>query len=111
VPPVTKSEQQLLETPVAEVPPYKLFTPVPLAARLTTGVDSIKELVRAQRAALANNLTSKKKSSSTEKEAPPRPPEARISKFDSKGGLAIGFSSKLVIPDGAEQALKTEIAE
>ena len=45
VPPVTKKQAALIETPVEEIPEDLLFTPVPLAARLTTGVKNVKELV------------------------------------------------------------------
>ncbi len=38
VPPMTNEQATLSQTPAAEIPPAKLFTPVPLEARMSLGV-------------------------------------------------------------------------
>ena len=42
-------EIAILDTPVDEIPPSKVFIPVPLQARLTKGVDTVKEMALKQR--------------------------------------------------------------
>ena len=37
-------EIAIIDTPVDEIPPSKAFIPVPLQARLTKGVDTVKEM-------------------------------------------------------------------
>ena len=51
VPPITKKQADLVKTPVDDIPAEALFTPIPLAARLTTGVPNVKALVLKQREA------------------------------------------------------------
>ena len=45
VPPLNDEQVEILSTPVDEIPESKTFVPVPLVARLTTGVPNVKKLV------------------------------------------------------------------
>ena len=49
IPPLMKKQVAILETPVVSLPPKVIFTPVPLVARLTTGVEEVKSLVSRQK--------------------------------------------------------------
>ena len=49
VPPLKEEQKELLTTPVEDIPEEKLFAPIPLVARLTTGVPNVKDLVLRQR--------------------------------------------------------------
>ena len=49
VPPLDDEQAELVTTPVEEIPETKIFVPVPLVARLTTGVPNVKKLVLKQR--------------------------------------------------------------
>jgi len=74
-----------------------LFTPVPLIARLTTGVDNVKALILRQRE-LVTSLAANSEG--------PRPPEVRIRKFDSSGGLSLRFTSEINFPPDTETKMK-----
>ena len=54
IPPVSEKQEEILNTPVEEIEPTKLFTPVPLIARLTSGVDNVKALILRQREQVTN---------------------------------------------------------
>ena len=45
VPPLDDEQAEIVSTPVEEIPEAKIFIPVPLVARLTTGVPNVKKLV------------------------------------------------------------------
>ena len=45
VPPLDDEQAEIVSTPVEEIPEDKIFVPVPLVARLTTGVPNVKKLV------------------------------------------------------------------
>ena len=45
VPPLDDEQAEIVSTPVEEIPEAKIFVPVPLVARLTTGVPNVKKLV------------------------------------------------------------------
>ena len=47
IPPMTNEQVQLSKLPAAEIPKEKLFDPIPLAARVTSGVQNAKEMIRA----------------------------------------------------------------
>jgi len=47
--PMTNEEFELAATPAAEIPVSQLFSPAPLAARLSQGVTNFKEVVLRQR--------------------------------------------------------------
>ena len=49
VPPLNDEQADIITTPVDKIPETKMFVPVPLAARLTTGVPNVKKLVLRQR--------------------------------------------------------------
>ena len=44
LPPLKVDQVVVLKTEPADIPEEKLFTPVPLIARITTGVPNVKEL-------------------------------------------------------------------
>ena len=44
MPPITKKQKALIEIPADELPETQIFEPVPLVARLTTGVENVREL-------------------------------------------------------------------
>ena len=44
-----EEERMVLDTPVESIPPKLVFKPVPLAARMTEGKDSVKKLIKRQR--------------------------------------------------------------
>lgn len=80
-----------------EIEPTLLFTPVPLVARLTSGIDNVKALILRQR----EQVTSLAAQSQGL-----RPPEVRIRKFDSSGGLSLRFTSEISFPAGTETKIK-----
>ena len=92
VPELEKKQVELLLTPIKDIPEKKLFTPVPLVARLTSGVSNVKEIAKRMRKNVTKNANSAKGSAI--------PPEARISKFSNSGSLKMIFTSPLKIPDG-----------
>ena len=46
---LVEEEVEILDTPVELIPPAKVFVPVPLAARMTKGVENVREMVLKQR--------------------------------------------------------------
>ena len=78
--------------PVDELSAAQLFKPVPLAARLTAGIASVKQFILRQREIIAENSVA---STNT----PARPPEARVNQLSNSGLLSIGFTSKLAVSD------------
>ena len=80
--------------PVEEIPPTLLFTPIPLAARMTQGVPNIRKLILKQR----KEVTKRAASSSAGKSV--RPPECRVSKFTNSGNVKMTFTADIKIPDG-----------
>ena len=74
IPEVTAEQKEILDTQVSELSSDQLFTGVPLAARLTKGLDDLSQLATTQIAEItrqAVNATGK------------HPPEARIRKIDN----------------------------
>ena len=49
IPPISKKQEEIVKMPVENIPPTKLFTPVPLIARLSQGVPNVKKLILRQR--------------------------------------------------------------
>ena len=78
------------------MPEEFLFTSVPLAARLTTGVTNIKELALKQR----ENITNKAASNSY------TAPETRFWDFSNSGELKMAFTQPLEIPEGTEELIR-----
>ena len=99
IPPVSKKQLALLETPVDDIPPEEVFTPIPLVARLTTGVKNVKQLVLKQREIITSMATD------TSRQSGPRPPETRIKGFDNAGGIKMGFTSKIGFPQGIKDRI------
>ena len=85
--------------PVEEIPSALLFTPIPLAARMTQGVPNIRKLILKQR----QEVTKQAASASGGKAV--RPPECRVSKFTNAGALKMGFTSDVKIPDGTSEKI------
>ena len=65
-------ELKILETPVESIPPAIVFKPVPLAARMTKGVENVREMVLKQRELVTKSATSVDASGE-------RAPESRMS--------------------------------
>lgn len=64
-------ELAVLDTPVDEIPPAKLFIPVPLQARMTKGIDTVRDFAIKQREIVT-------KASVIAAQKGERPPESRI---------------------------------
>jgi len=92
VPELEEEQIELILTPVQNIPEEKIFTPVPLVARLTSGVSNVKEIAKRQRENVTKGANSAKGSAI--------PPEARVKKFTNSGSLKMIFTSPLKIPDG-----------
>ena len=88
VPTLSKEEEELVNTPVEEIPETNLFDPAPLVARLMAGAEQVQELADRQTDVFAKQAVS----------APV--PEARITKVTSSGKVIIQFTSDLDIPAG-----------
>ena len=85
--------------PVEEIPPALLFTPIPLAARMTQGVQNIRKLILKQR----KQVTELAASSNVGKAA--RPPECRVNKFTNSGALKMTFTSDVKVPEGTSEKI------
>ena len=96
VPPLTEEQEEIVNTPVEEIPEALVFVPVPLAARLTTGVPDVKKLARRQRE-LITQEAAEAPSSAT------RPPETRIDKFSNSGSMKMRFTAPVSVPDGTQE--------
>ena len=70
-----------------------MFVPVPLVARLTTGVTNVKKLALRQRELVTQQAAESSSGGS-------RPPEPRIDKFSNSGSMKMRFTSSVNIPDG-----------
>jgi len=93
----------IAKTPAADIPPEKLFVSVPLAARMTSGVQNVKDMILMQREIVAAQAASTPPGE-------PRPPEARVKEMNNSGGLGMGFSPQLVIPEGETEVLRRRLA-
>ena len=93
VPPITKVQAELVNTPVDLIPPSQLFFSIPLEARITKGVDRVKELAVRQRENLADSAADAKVGSSA--------PETRVGKFTNFGELNMIFTQPIKIPANA----------
>ena len=93
VPTLSKEEEELVNTPVEEIPETNLFDPAPLVARLMAGAEQVKELADRQTDVFAEKAVS----------APV--PEARITKVTSSGKVIIQFTSDLDIPAGTLESI------
>ena len=85
--------------PVEEIPPTLLFTPIPLAARMTQGVPNIRKLILKQRQEVTKRAANASKGSAV------RPPECRVNKFTNAGALKMAFTSDVKIPDGTSEKI------
>ena len=75
-----------------------MFVPVPLVARLTTGVPNVKKLVLRQRE-LVKEQAAKTSSSG------PRAPETRIDKFSNSGSMKMRFTVPVNVPSGTQEKI------
>ena len=98
IPPLKPEQVELVSTPVAELTKDQLFTPVPLVARLTAGLDSLKQFVLRQREIVSEVSASASSTSA-------RPPEARVNKLSNSGYLTIGFTTRLNVSESASRQL------
>ena len=85
--------------PVEEIPSTLLFTPIPLAARMTQGVPNIRKLILKQR----KEVTKRAANSSVGKTV--LPPECRVNKFTNSGALKMAFTADVKIPDGTAEKI------
>lgn len=80
-----------------------MFTPVPLVARLTSGVDEVKALILRQRELVTQEAASSGGAT--------RKPEARVKTVDNKGNISLGFTVSLdveeVVYDDVDEKDKT----
>ena len=79
-----EEELEVLDTPVEFIPPAIVFKPVPLAARMTKGVQNVKEMVLKQREIVTKTATVVDPSGE-------RAPETRMS-CDNFKKVSIGFT-------------------
>ena len=80
---VLDTEQaEALTADIEEMEPEQVFIPIPLVARVTTGVSTVKALVQKQR-----ELISEQAKVAAETGDSVRPPEARVSDFTNAGGV------------------------
>ena len=93
----------ILAIPVDNLPEKLLFTPVPLVARLTSGVDGVKSLIARQKDIVKETAAS---NSGDE-----RPPEARVKKIDNSGKISFGFTVQLDVPEMRFDEPKTDKEE
>ncbi len=77
IPPLRTNQVAILATPIDALPEKLLFTPVPLVARLTSGVDGVKSLIARQKDLVKETAASESGDS--------RPPEARVKRIDNSG--------------------------
>ena len=75
-----------------------MFVPVPLVARLTTGVSNVKKLVQRQR-----ELVSQQAAESAGGDA--RPPETRVDKFSNSGSMKMRFTAPIKVPEGTQDKI------
>ena len=78
IPPMNNEQVEISKTPAAEIPPTKLFVPVPLAARMTSGIQNVKEVILRQREFVTQQAASPPPGK-------PRPTEARVKKMSNSG--------------------------
>ena len=104
VPPLDVEQAEIVSTPVEEIPEAKVFVPVPLVARLTTGVPNVKKLVLRQR-----ELVKKQAAESTSSDS--RPPETRIDKFSNSGSMKMRFTAPVKVPDGTQDKIQEQTKE
>ena len=88
-----------MTAPVEEIPPQKLFVPIPLVARMTQGVPNVKKLILKQR-----ELVTQRAAESTSS-SPTRPPEVRVSKFTNSGSMKMRFTSQINVPEGTTEKI------
>ena len=99
VPPLDEEQAEIVNTPVDAIPENQMFVPVPLVARLTTGVPNVKKLVQRQR-----ELVSKQAASSSGGDS--RPPETRIDKFSNSGSMKMRFTAPIKLPEGTQDKIQ-----
>ena len=75
-------QAEALTADIEEMEPEQVFIPIPLVARVTTGVSTVKALVQKQR-----ELISEQAKVAAESSDSVRPPEARVSDFTNAGGV------------------------
>jgi len=85
---------------VATLSEDQLFASVPLAARLTRGVDQVFELKTMQRRLFDNMMAS------SEAGGGARPPEVHYDDFTNFGIVELSFTQSLNIPSDLEKAIK-----
>ena len=75
-----------------------MFVPVPLVARLTTGVPNVKKLVLRQRELVKEQAAQTSSGGS-------RPPETRVDKFSNSGSMKMRFTAPVNIPSGTQEKI------
>ena len=101
VPSLKQDQVVILKTDAADIPEEKLFTPVPLIARITTGVPNVVELARRQRETIGQTASEGSSLKTL-------PPEARVDKFTNGGSLKMAFTQNIEFPDGTEDLIKEQ---
>ena len=90
IPPLSKTQAEILKVETDQIPQEMLFEPVPLVARLTKGVPEIATLAKRQRETITEEVAAGDLNN--------RPPEVRFNRVDSEGGLSLKFTEPLEIP-------------
>ena len=98
-----EEELKILETPVESIPPAIVFKPVPLAARMTKGVENVREMVLKQRELVTKSATSVDASGE-------RAPESRMS-CDNFKKVSIQFTEQVDFPEGTFESIKKDIED
>ena len=98
-----ESQKELLSTPVSQIPPQFAFVQIPLAGRLSKGVDNLKEMVLKQRELVTQSATSFDASGE-------RAPESRMS-CDNFKKVSIKFTEQVDFPEGTFESMKKDIED
>lgn len=98
---MNEEQKELLKAPVESIPPQFMFVPIPLAGRITKGVDNLKQVVQKQRDILAKQATVPKEE---------RPPETRV-QVDNFRGVKVGFTEKIKVSGDAAKTVKDQVNE
>ena len=96
---MTDEQVLLANLPADDIPIMDLFTYVPLEARMSQGVQNMKDFILKQRDEVTRIAASTTTSEKT------RPPEARITEMTNSGTCKMSFTSKLDVPEGETEAL------
>ena len=106
MPPLKEEQIEIVKMKVDDVPVDKLFTPVPLVARLSGGVQDVKAFALRQREEVSKQASGNEKSSAATPATMPH--EARIKEFSNSGSVKMGFSKTLKVPEGTTDRVKEQ---